>query len=536
MTSAIQTFDMSGGGMAGSFGVALIDACPDAVVITDLAWRPVFWNRLFTELWRLSPGDPARAVWRRMRRALPETRTTLAAARAAAEANSCSKVALLDGREIEIRSAPFRTPGAGPALRVWFCRDVTVPLRQHYQLGEALARAEAAEADATEARRQLEDAIESLSEGFALFDPAGRLVLANCWLRDLHAAIDPAQALAAGTAFEAALRSLLAGALVDGIDGFVARRIEESRQGSGAWEAQLANGQWIHGTERRMRDGGLVAVRRDITLLKRREEQLRAAMIEATTANKAKSEFLANMSHELRTPLNAIIGFSEMIGSEVFGPVGNARYGGYVADIHSSGQHLLNIINTVLDLARVEAGKIVLNEGIVDLDRLIGDCANLMRERSAKAGLRLKLDIEPGLPMLAADPMRLKQVVLNLLSNAVKFTRPHGQITIRAARSVEGGVEIAITDTGIGIDPHNIPQVFEPFGLTHTVYNRPHEGTGLGLPLSKALIDEHGGQLLLASTPGVGTIVTIRMPAQRVFRPPAKPLPDWQELAPDRMP
>jgi len=376
-----------------------------------------------------------------------------------------------------------------------------------------------AEADALGARRRLEDAIESLSEGFALYDADGRLILTNSRLREMHASIDSDFVFARGTRFEPALRSLVAGSGLDDLDSFVSRRLEEFRQGNGAWEAQLANGLWIQGTERRMRDGGVVAMRRDITLLKRREEQLRAAMIEATTANKAKSEFLANMSHELRTPLNAIIGFSEMIGAEIFGPLGNARYGGYVADIHASGQHLLSIINTVLDLARVEAGKIVLSDGVVDVDGLIADCATLMRERSLRGRLRLKLEIEPDLPVLRADPVRLKQVVLNLLSNAIKFTKAHGQITIRAGRSIDGGVTIEIADTGIGMEPRSIPQAFEPFGLVHAAHSRAHEGTGLGLPLSKALIEEHGGKLVLTSALGIGTTATIRMPPERVVRP-----------------
>jgi PAS domain S-box-containing protein len=376
-----------------------------------------------------------------------------------------------------------------------------------------------AEADALDARRRLEDAIESLSEGFALFDAAGRLVLANSRLAEIHAAVDPAFVLAPGLGFEPALRGLVASGRLDDVEGFLARRLEEFRQGNGAWEVQLANGQWLQGTERRMRDGGVVAMRRDITLLKRREEQLRAAMIEATTANKAKSEFLANMSHELRTPLNAIIGFSEMIGSEIFGPLGNARYGGYVSDIHSSGQHLLSIINTVLDLARVEAGKIVLSDGIVDVDGLIGDCATLMRERSLRGRLRLRLDVEPELPVLRADPVRLKQIVLNLLSNAIKFTKAHGQVTMRAGRSAEGGIDIEISDTGIGMDPRNIARALEPFGLVHAAHSRAHEGTGLGLPLSKALIEEHGGQLVLTSAIGVGTTATVKMPPERIIRP-----------------
>ena len=427
---------------------------------------------------------------------------------------------------------------AAAALAPWECEfRIDITSGTHWLRGAALPTAlsdgsvlwdgvlvdvtatKSAEADALDARRQLEDAIESLSEGFALFDVTGKLVLANSRLQEMQAAIDPAVALVSGTGFEAALRGLVAASKLDDVEGFIARRLEEYRAGNGTWEVQMADGQWLQGTERRMRDGGVVAMRRDITLLKRREEQLRTAMIEATTANKAKSEFLANMSHELRTPLNAIIGFSEMISSEIFGPLGNARYGGYVGDIHSSGQHLLSIINTVLDLARVEAGKIVLSDGIVDVDGLIGDCASLMRERCNRARLRLRLDVATDLPVLRADPVRLKQIVLNLLSNAVKFTKPHGQVTMRGSRSAEGGIEIEISDTGIGMDPRNIAQALEPFGLVHAAHSRAHEGTGLGLPLSKALIEEHGGQLVLTSALGVGTSALIKLPPERIIRP-----------------
>ncbi|MEA2755068.1 MAG: hypothetical protein QOJ54_1357 [Aliidongia sp.] len=372
-----------------------------------------------------------------------------------------------------------------------------------------------AEADALDARRRLEDAIESLSEGFALYDAGGGLLLANSRLREIHAAIDPGFVFSPGSSFEAAMRSSIAASPIDDPEGFITLRLEDFHRGNGAWEVQLANGQWIQGTERRMRDGGVVAMRRDITLLKRREEQLQAAMSEAMTANKAKSEFLANMSHELRTPLNAIIGFSEMIEAETFGPVGNERYRGYVTDIHASGQHLLNIINTVLDLARVEAGKIVLNDGAVDIAALVEDCTSLMRERLTRGKLRVRPEIEPGLPMVRADPVRLKQIVLNLLSNAIKFTEPGGDIAIRAGRNASGGLMLAISDTGIGMDPGHIAQAFEPFGLVHAAHSRPYEGTGLGLPLSRALVEEHGGQLLLTSLPGVGTTATVTLPAVR---------------------
>jgi PAS domain S-box-containing protein len=378
-----------------------------------------------------------------------------------------------------------------------------------------------AEAGALKTRRQLEDAIENLSDGFALYDAAGALLLCNSRQREIQAMIDPGFVFQPGVSFDAVLRSEAAAFDLDDPDAFIARRIEDCRHGNSAWDVQLASGAWLQGIERQMRDGGIVAIRRDITLLKRREEQLRTAMIEAMTANKAKSEFLANMSHELRTPLNAIIGFSEMIASEIFGPLGNERYRGYVHDIHVSGQHLLNIINTVLDLARVESGKIVLSVEEVDVAALIHDCSSLMRDQFLQKNLRLTLAIQADLPLLFADPLRLRQVLFNLLSNSIKFTQKHGEITTRAGRGADGSLVIEIADTGIGMDPRHIPLAFEPFGLVQPAHNRDHPGTGLGLPLSKALVEEHGGRLDLVSELGKGTTARVTLPAWRLLAPDA---------------
>jgi signal transduction histidine kinase len=238
----------------------------------------------------------------------------------------------------------------------------------------------------------------------------------------------------------------------------------------------------------------------------------RAAKQAAETSSRMKSEFLANMSHELRTPLNAIIGFSELIGSEVFGP-GLPRYRDYADDIHGAGNHLLSLINDILDIAKAEAGKLVLHPEAVDLDHLIKECVRLVRGKASEQGLRIILRMAP-LPPLLVDRLRVKQVLLNLLSNAIKFTEK-GDITIETSCDAEGRTAICVRDTGIGIEADKIPLMFEPFQQVDSALSRKYEGTGLGLSLVKKLIELHDGDVQIASTPRSGTSVSLRFPASR---------------------
>ena len=245
-------------------------------------------------------------------------------------------------------------------------------------------------------------------------------------------------------------------------------------------------------------------------------EDLTLARDAADQANSAKSEFLANMSHELRTPLNAVIGFSEVIMEEALGPIGNTRYRGCASDIHVSGRHLLALINDILDLSKVEAGKQELQEAVVDLPRLVGESTTLVKKNAEQAGIRLRSHVAPDLPPIIADQVKVKQALVNLLSNAVKFTPAGGTVTVEAGRDAGGGLAIAVHDTGIGIAAEDLPKVLEPFHQVANSLTRQHQGTGLGLPLSKALIEMHGGTLALESEPSVGTIATIRLPADRL--------------------
>jgi signal transduction histidine kinase len=245
-------------------------------------------------------------------------------------------------------------------------------------------------------------------------------------------------------------------------------------------------------------------------------DALRIAKEAAEKANRAKSEFLANISHELRTPLNAIIGFSEVMMQEILGPVGNESYSGYLKDIHDSGIDLLNIINDILDLSKAEAGKLELSEQMVDAAVVIDGVCRLMRPKIDGAGLHVTTDFAVNLSLLFCDRLKLKQVLLNLLSNAVKFTRPGGRITVSAAADTERGFAITIRDTGIGISKEDIARVLQPFEQVESSLSRSHNGTGLGLPLTAAMMALHGGAIEIASDIGAGTSVTIRFPPERL--------------------
>jgi len=242
------------------------------------------------------------------------------------------------------------------------------------------------------------------------------------------------------------------------------------------------------------------------------------AMIEAQTADRAKTEFLANMSHELRTPLNAIIGFSEMMTSGVRGLNTHEKRTEYAKDIHESGRHLLDVINDILDLAKVEAGKLELHEQEVDLAKVVHACMRLIHERAEENGLRLQYRVPEGALVLIADEVKLKQILINLLSNAVKFTPRGGMVVLVAEVEPGRGLAVKVSDTGIGIAAQDIPKVLKAFAQIESHLSRLYEGTGLGLPLSKALAELHGGSLSIGSELGAGTTVTLRLPAERLLR------------------
>jgi two-component system cell cycle sensor histidine kinase PleC len=419
---------------------------------------------------------------------------------------------------IDARGEAFgQSPEGGYARIIGVALDVTE---------ERLAQARAQSAEG-----RLRDAIESVSEAFVLWDRHDRLVMYNRNYSSFFR-LDP--------------KLLKAGARREIVERVAATAVRQDVRApgdqKGVREAELVDGRWVQISERRTAEGGLVVTAADITAVKAQEEarrlneeELRKAVanlersqselselarkyemekVRAEAANQAKSEFLANMSHELRTPLNAINGFSEIMLAEMFGPLGDARYKDYARDILNSGQHLLAVINDILDMSKIEAGKMTLRLEPVSVGELVEEAVRLVRTRAEAAGLALGLEV-PDLPEIEADYRAFKQVLLNLLSNAVKFTPRGGRVLVRAERQGPEQVRISVQDTGIGIAPEDLDRLARPFEQIESQHAKTQQGTGLGLALSKALIEMHGGALELASASGQGTTASILLPVRQ---------------------
>jgi len=293
-----------------------------------------------------------------------------------------------------------------------------------------------------------------------------------------------------------------------------ASRLESHLAADGELVQKLADGRWILTRERRTDEGGVVCFHTDITPMKLQEEALRrseqgerVARERAEAADQAKSSFLAIMSHELRTPLNAVIGFSEMIEQKLLG-ASLPRYREYGALIRRSGEHLLSLINDILDIAKLQSGKTELRLEPTDVVRVIDDAVGLISKQAQVASVVLTCHSEEGLSLVQADPVRLRQILLNLLSNAIKFTPPGGKISVNAGQESDL-IRIDVSDTGIGMSVEDIPKAMEPFGQVANTLTRQYQGTGLGLPLAKSLVELHGGRFEIASAPGVGTTISI---------------------------
>jgi two-component system cell cycle sensor histidine kinase PleC len=371
---------------------------------------------------------------------------------------------------------------------------------------------------ARQAERRFLEAIDNVPDWLALWDADDRLVFSNRQYLDVIEPIAPGR-LKPGITFEELLHHVSASGEFDresdDREAFIAKRLRQHRNPPSFATMRRADGSWLQISELASADGGTVMIGSDISARKHAEADLRAAKEGAEYADRAKSEFLANMSHELRTPLNAIIGFAQMITHQVFGPVEEPRYVDYIDSIHQSGEHLLALINDVLDISKIEAGRADLDESEVDVAQLIEDCLQLVSVRLTEGGLSVQREIDSSLPLCRADARMLKQMLLNLLSNAVKFTDVGGLVTVSAALGQDGWLAIRVTDNGIGIAESDLPTALATFGQVDSVLSRQHQGTGLGLPLVRSLAELHGGSLELESRPGVGTEATIRLPSER---------------------
>jgi signal transduction histidine kinase len=370
---------------------------------------------------------------------------------------------------------------------------------------------------------QLEAALVNMSQGLCMYDAQQRLILCNRRYLELFSL--SAELVRPGIT----LPQLMAISVHRGnyrtedAERFTAERlaVATSREEC-VLHHRLVTGRVIEILHRPLPDGGSVVTFTDITDHEKVTADLRAAKEQAELANRTKSEFLANMSHELRTPLNAIIGFSQIMTQQMFGPLGSPRYREYAGDVLNSSQHLLQIINDILDMAKIEAGRVELNEAAIEINALFDGCLRLVRERAEGGGIALRRELADDMPFLHGDERLIKQILLNLLSNAVKFTPRGGHVTVAARVEADGGCALQVIDTGIGIAEENIPKVLQPFGQVDASYARTHGGTGLGLSIVRALVDLHGGRFTLESTLGQGTTATVRFDGSRIIRPAIK--------------
>ncbi|MFO0294527.1 MAG: sensor histidine kinase [Rhodospirillales bacterium] len=378
-----------------------------------------------------------------------------------------------------------------------------------------------------------------------VIDSQRRFVACNARWRSL---LQPVGALAApGTAFYDMMAAIVASGLVDTFGAtddaeWIATAMGGVLEGR-EFVVALRDGRQFQVDSASLADGGLLVTLNDVTTSMRHEMALatrvaelervqgklaaqRAEMAglaarldalrnEAERANRTKSEFLANMSHELRSPLNAVIGFAEIMKDELFGSLGSAQYREYALDIWNSGRHLLDVINDILDLSKIEAGKAELSESRFELGATITACLRLVSGRAQQAEIALRTSVAPEGVVLLADERKIKQVLINLLTNAIKFTKPGGRVRITVV-GTKDALDIRIADTGIGMSPDDIPIALAAFGQVDSSLARKHEGTGLGLPLSKAMVEMHGGTLTIDSEVGIGTTVTVRLPAARI--------------------
>ncbi len=481
-----------------------IESIPECFMLLDAEDRLVLCNSRYREVNaavsdRLVPGTPLAEIYR----------------------------ASLECGAVRPASGTLEGRFAGGAAKVGECqlgeRWFQISERRTHDGGSVVVQTEITalkrrEQELAEKSALLRATLDNMRQGLFVLDAALCLKLWNervCEIFDF-----PREVLKVGLPIDAAIRLLAErGTYGPGDpDAIVARRLAAMRVAPAlAEEITMKDGRVIECRISPMPDGGVVGTYLDVSARKRVEAHLRQAKEEAELASRTKTEFLANISHELRTPLNAIIGFAEILSGQIFGKLGDQRYVNYAADIRDSGLHLLTLINDVLDVSKIEVGKLELNEEPVDIIAVLESCMRLMRDRAEEAGIELRAEFPKNLPFLQADARRLKQILLNLMSNAVKFTAASGRVVVRAVVQPDG-LSIAVEDTGIGIAASDLEKALRPFGQIDSRMARKYQGTGLGLPLTKSMIELHGGRLTLESEVGRGTTATVWLPRDRVIR------------------
>ena len=501
----VQTIDLR---RKNAFMSRVAEHAFDGLVTTDAQGRIVTFSRSAQRIFGYAAAEAEGMRLDRICR-LPGPESTLTRATTPSDA---SPLAVMADR------APFETVGHG-AGGVSIPIDVAVTAlpdddgASFIFVIRDISKRKAAEAREAQARTRLVDAVECSPGGFALFDAENRLVLGNAQYRDFLSAAGDAMVPGAD------LRNIvLAHAAAEGLSADRSQQSLKFWTGDGEGEdLQLPDGRWLSAGHRKTTDGGTVVVATDITVAREREREISQARQAAEHASAAKSEFLAMISHELRTPLNAVIGFSEMMAQKVFGDLGSPHYEEYVDDIKTSGEHLLSLINSIIDLNKIDSGSMELNEQEFAFEPILKKCLVLQKPVIERKSLQLSVDLGPDQPLLMVDQALLSKAISNVVSNAVKFTPESGRITVAVARGGDGEFDLQVSDTGIGMDAAGLSKAMEPFQQIDSALSREYEGIGLGLPLAKAAVELHGGTLLLDSEPGIGTTVTIRLPGSRLL-------------------